>query len=109
MKLLHQSPLAIGLGAAIMASACCMPPVLLATAGLATSSLLLAWIELKPLFLLLAAAVLAGGLAASLVHGEGTCPAKRFRRRLWVYPLVTGVSFGVGYWLLIGVATSHLY
>jgi copper chaperone CopZ len=109
MKLLHGSPLGVGLGAALLASACCAPPVLLATFGLATSSLLLAWLDLKPVFLALTVAVLAGGSAVSLLHSKRACSAKRSRRRLWLYPLSTAVSFGIGYWLVMGIATPHLY
>jgi copper chaperone CopZ len=109
MKLPHGRPLAIGLGAAALASACCAPPVLLATFGLATSSLLLAWLALKPVFLILAVAVLVGGSAVSLLRSKRACSAKRSRRLLWLYPLSTAVSFGIGYWLVMGVATPHLY
>lgn len=99
----------MGLGAAILASACCAPPVLLVTLGLATSSVLLAWLDLKPVFLALAAALLVAGLATSLAREQRACSASRSRRRLWLYPLIVLLSFAAGYWLLMGLTTPRLY
>ena len=99
----------MGLSTAILASACCAPPVLLATLGLATSSILLAWVELKPLFLALAAVLLVAGLATSVARGRSACATSHSRRPLWLYPLITVVSFGIGYWLLMGITTPRLY
>lgn len=109
MKGFRESPLTLGLVGAVLASTCCATPVLLVTLGLATSSLLLAWFNLKPIFLALAAVFLVGGLAWTLVRSRRACSTSGYRRRLWVYPLVAVLSFGIGYWLLMNVATPQLY
>ena len=109
MKRLEKSPLAVGLGGAVLASMCCATPVLLVTLGLATSSLVVAWLNLKPIFLALAAVFLIGGLTVSLLRSKRACSIMRFRRCLWLYPLVTVISFAIGYWLLMDFATPRLY
>jgi copper chaperone CopZ len=109
MKWLQKNPLVLGVSGAVLASMCCATPVLLVTLGLATSSVVLAWLNLKPIFLALAAVVLVGGLTLNLLRSKRTCSITRFRRRLWLYPLVTAVSFGAGYYLLMDVATPRLY
>src|SRR5579859_582868 len=109
MSWLHKNPLVLGVSGAVLASMCCATPVLLVTLGLATSSFVLAWLNLKPIFLAIAAVVLVGGLALNLLQSKQACSRTRFRRRLWLYPLVTAVSFGVGYYVLMDVATPQLY
>jgi len=109
MNRLLKSPLVVGLGGAVVASACCATPVLLVTLGLATSSLVVAWLNLKPIFLALAAVFLIAGLTVSLLRDKRACTVRVFRRRLWLYPLVMVVSFAIGYWLLMNVATPRLY
>jgi len=109
MKRLQKTPLAVGLGGAVLASLCCATPVFLVALGLATSSLVVAWLNLKPIFLALAAVFLVAGLTFSLLRSKRACSRTRFRRRLWLYPLVTVVSFGIGYWLLMDIATPRLY
>lgn len=93
----------------MLASVCCATPVILVTLGVATSSLVLAWFNLKPIFLALAAVFLVGGLALTLHRSKRSCTRVDFRRRLWLYPVVTLLTFGLGYWLLMDVATPHLY
>lgn len=109
MRWLHKNPLVLGVSGAVVASMCCATPVLLVTFGLATSSFVLAWLNLKPIFLAIAAVVLVGGLMLNLLWSKQTCSRTRFRRRLWLFPLVTAVSFALGYYLLMDVATPRLY
>ena len=109
MAWLQKNPLVLGISGAVVASMCCATPVLLVTLGLATSSFVLAWLNLKPIFLALAAVLLMGGLALTLLRSKRACSTRRFRRILWLYPLVTAVSFGFGYYLLMDVATPRLY
>ena len=109
MAWLQKNPLVLGISGAVVASMCCATPVLLVTLGLATSSFVLAWLNLKPIFLALAAVVLVGGLTLNLLRSKKACSSTRFRRRLWLYPLVTAVSFGLGYYVLMDVATPRLY
>jgi copper chaperone CopZ len=109
MKLLRKDPLALGVGGAILASMCCATPVALVSLGLATSSLVLAWLNLKPIFLAASAAFLIGGVVILLVRSRRSCSRAGFRRRLWLYPLVTLTSFAIGYWLLMDFATPRLY
>lgn len=104
-----KTPLVVGLSGAIVASLCCATPVLLVVFGLATSSLVVAWLNVKPVFYLLAAMLLIGGLTYSLLRSKGACAVSSYRRRLWLFPLVTVVSFAAGYWLLMGVATPRIY
>jgi copper chaperone CopZ len=109
MMSLQKNPLVLGVSGAVLASMCCATPVLLVTFGLATSSVVLAWLNLKPIFLALAAVVLVGGLTINLLRSKQACSTTRFHRRLWLYPLVTAVSFAAGYYLLMDVATPRLY
>ncbi len=109
MKNRQIHPVFVGLGGAVLASVCCATPVLFVTFGLATSSVVLAWLNLKPVFLAVAALFLIAGLALTLLRGERGCSATKYKRRLWLHPLVTVVTFGIGYWLLMDVATPQLY
>lgn len=109
MKPVQARPFFLGVGGAILASLCCATPVLLVAVGLATSSFVLAWLNLKPIFFALAAVFLVAGLAVSLVRSRRACSVRTFRRRLWLYPVLTVASFGVGYWLLMGMFTPGLY
>ncbi|MGI8824830.1 MAG: heavy-metal-associated domain-containing protein [Chloroflexota bacterium] len=109
MKRLKGNPLAVGLGGAVVASLCCATPVVLVTLGLATSSVVVAWLNLKPLFLALAAVFVTGGLLFSLLRSKRSCSRRNFRRCLGLYPVVTLVSFAIGFWLLMDVATPRLY
>lgn len=102
-------PLAVGIGGAILASACCATPVLFVALGFATSSLVLAWLNLKPIFLALAAIFLVAGVAYTLTRSRRSCSLASFRRRLLLVPLVTVLSFGIGFWLLMDVATPQVY
>ncbi|MGH2443793.1 MAG: heavy-metal-associated domain-containing protein, partial [Chloroflexota bacterium] len=88
---------------------CCATPVLLVVLGLATSSLVVAWLNLKPIFFALAAVFLVAGVAITLRRSRQECSVRGYRRRLWLYPLVTVVAFGAGYWMLMDVATPRLY
>lgn len=103
------SPLGLGIAGAVVASMCCATPVLFVTLGIATSSLVVAWLNLKPIFLAVAATVLVAGVAVTLMRSRRTCSTTSFRRRLLVVPLVTALSFGIGFWLLMDVATPQLY
>lgn len=105
----QRNPVVLGVSGAILASMCCATPVLLVTLGLATSSLVLAWLNLKPIFLAIAAVVLVGGLALNLMRSKQSCSTRSFRRRLWLFPLATAISFAGGYYLLMNVATPRLY
>lgn len=102
------APLALGLGGAALASLCCAAPAVLVALGLMTSSLLLAWISLKPVFLALAAMFLVGGLGLSLVRSKKSCSRSGIRRRLALYPFATALSFAIAYWLLMDVGTPQL-
>jgi len=102
-------PLLVGFGGAILASLCCATPVLFVTFGLATSSFLLAWLNLKPIFLAIATLFLIGGLAVTLLSSKRKCSTTRYKRHLWLYPLVMLATFALSYVLLMNVATPQLY
>lgn len=103
------SGLGLGIVGAVIASMCCALPVLFVAVGAATSSLVVAWLNLKPLFLVVSAGVLVVGVALSLLRSRRICTRTSFRRRLLMMPLVTVLSFGIGFWLLMDVATPQLY
>ncbi len=102
-----KAPILWGLGGAVLASTCCVAPLVLAMVGIGSAAFLVGWLSLRPVFLAVSALFLIGGLA--LMHRRTTCSRARSVRRVWIAPLIMAACFLGGYDLLNSVVAPWLY
>jgi len=102
-----KTPVLWGVGGAILASTCCVAPVVMALLGIGSATFLVAWLSLRPLFLAVAALFLIGGLV--LMGRRTACARTPSPRRLWMAPLIMALCFLGGYNLLNSVVAPRLY
>ncbi len=107
MNVNAKTPVLWGVGGAVLASACCVAPVVMALLGIGSAAFLVAWLSLRPLFLAVAALFLIGGLV--LMGRRAACARTPSMRRLWMAPLIMAICFLGGYNLLNSVVAPRLY
>src|SRR5919201_6675896 len=100
-------PILWGLGGALLASTCCVAPLVLALVGIGSAAFLVGWLSLRPLFLVAAALFLLAGLVVMRRHAA--CSRTGSARRAWLAPLIMAVCFLGGYNLLYSVVAPPLY
>lgn len=102
-----KNPVLWGLGGAVLASTCCVAPLVFALLGVGTAAFLVAWLALRPLFLLSAALFLIAGTVMLL--RRTTCSLAWSRGRVWLAPLLMAACFLGSYGLLNSVVAPWLY
>src|ERR687885_1771435 len=102
-----KAPVLWGLGGALLASTCCVAPLVLALVGMGSAAFLVGWLSLRPLFLVAAALFLLAGLV--VMRRQATCTRVRSGRHMWLAPLIMAVCFLGSYNLLNSVVAPRLY
>lgn len=86
-----------GLGGGIIASLCCLGPIVAVLLGLSGASTLFSVTNYRPYFLVAGLVLTAGGVALALRRSRSCCPVQEHRRNLWRYPTMALVTFAFFY------------
>jgi mercuric ion transport protein len=92
--------IAWGLGAALIASLCCVGPVVAVVLGLGSASFLFGLTAYRPYFLGFSLLLIGVGIFLLLRRSQKCCSREQHRRNLWVYPSVALAAFLLSYGLL---------
>jgi|GEM_PF-3229436 len=89
-----------GLAGGLIASLCCLGPVVAILLGFSGASFLLGLANYKLYFLGAGAVLSALGIALALRRSKQCCTLEEYRRNRWLIPGVTFASFALSYGLL---------
>lgn len=98
-----------GLGGGIIASLCCLGPLVAVALGLGSASFLLGLTAYRPYFLAASVLFMGTGVFLMLRRSRRCCTVQQHRRNLWRYPTLAAVTFAVAFVLLQYIVPGLAY